>query len=362
MKQLWGMIKKENKVLFRNWVLYLSTLILPILMLAINYYMHNKSVMSINVGIVSENNMLIEVLENYPTEEVEFDYIQFENINQAETAFMKEEIDIYIDSLDNSKIKFYLDYNSTKGQVAYQYLSNSIQKEVSNDLLNNHSELMRQISKAQIYKISLAEHVEKNTTTQKSYSLIMVGAMWIFLFTPLNQAIYQITQEKRSKTMFLLYKAPVKGIKLYISKMSAVIIQFTLSWILYFFALYKLELLDINYSFKNILIFYLIVITMSSLGYFISMLFSNDGIISIISLIFTIPIIFLNSLGNNDFDNFLRVLPTYYCGQLLVDVVKNVDVSLINVAICFTNIIISTVLTIVIFKKSDCVKLCTFID
>lgn len=362
MKQLWAMIKKENIVLFRNVVLYVSTLVLPVFVLCVNYYISNKSTVKIYVGLISENKSFKEILENSSVEGIEFYILDYENYSLANLAFEDNKIDIFINETRTGEVKFYLDFNNTKGQIAYKYLTSTIQRTNSDEIMKNNRKFIEQLTEVQKYKIQEPIDLRSKGSITVGNALLLTGILWIFLYTPLSQATNQIVQEKSKKTLFLIFKAPVAGIKVFASKLSAILIQFTASCVLYFIALNKLKLLSIDFSISNILLFYLIIITISSIGYLIGMLFSNQGFVSMLSLVAIGPVMILNSIGNTDFDYILKILPTFYCSKLLVDIINNTSISNQYIYICIFTIIINTILSIVVLNKSDAVNLCKFID
>jgi ABC-type transport system involved in multi-copper enzyme maturation permease subunit len=362
MKQTLAMIKKENSILLKNIIVYLSTLIVPSLLLFMNIYLNTHSTVKLNVGLISEDKVLYGIINDFKADNVKLKLNRYSNQDELCSAYKNSDIDAYITVTDDKNVHFFFDTDNTKGQLIYSYLAGAIQNYVAKDLQATNSDLLTKITEFKKYNLEVPTDIKIEKKSFTKSALLLSGVLWIILYTPLSTATNQITSEKKKKTLYMLYKAPVSPIKILFSKFTAVYLQFLLSISVYIFVARKFNLITENLTVQNFINLSLVLVSVSALGHCFGLIFNNAGIETIFSIVLVLPVIIVNSVSVSNFDHLLRILPTYYCAQIVNSIVSNETVAILNLAMCMLITIVCIFIFCFTFRRRDVIKLCTYLS
>ena len=204
-----ALIKKENLLLVKSWQSYFLALLVPVIAVLVNIFMSQTAVATINIGIVSNNAEIYSVIQVglEHSEQLQFRTIKFDAFNNAMDELKDGTISCIVRLTDEKKITLYHDGSRQDSQIALQYLINSIQKYISNDLTQNHPQEVNDLLDNQKYIIQPLQNIKRSVEKSNNVNImVLFGMMWIFIFFPLNLSMSQILSEKNSGTMYYLFK------------------------------------------------------------------------------------------------------------------------------------------------------------
>ena len=359
--QLSSLLIKEFKLLFQNWQLLLVSVLVPILAVVVSLVTNETSVIELNIGYISSESysrdieILNDALKDYDS--ITFNFIEFDDVDSMKKAYDKAEIDNYVYFNDEKNVTIVYDSNSSKSDIANAYFYQAIQRINSDEILAKHIDLVEEIQNAQILSYN-ADNITSESNTNKINSLVLFGFIWIFLYSTLNNSVTQIQQEKTTKTILYLIKAPIHPAKVLLTKQAAVVFQFLIMIFAYIIFTSIMGIFTLKINIIQIVIWILIVLSVSSLGHTFGLLINNSGIMLIIELILVFPIMLTDTLQTTIFDNWLKIMPTYVAADLMISSLEGQNYSLSSIVYALFTIVICYLISCLIMKKRDAVKMC----
>lgn len=358
--QFVALLTKEIKLLLKNWQLLLVSILVPILTVIVSYVTSQTSTIDVYIGYMEAqfNETQIQMIQNsiIDTESVELIFIKYQDMNDIENDYYESSIDSYI-LMENDNIQLFYDSTSTKGELASAYLYQAIQIINSNELYLEHSDIIDALEQARIYNFEINDMtVERNE--KKIDPLINFGFIWIFLYSTINNAITQMQQEKSTRTILYLIKAPINPIKIFFTKQIAILFQFFIMISSYIIFVWLMGMYSPQVGMEQILIWTVIVLSVSSIGHLISLLINNNGVMLIAELILVFPIMLVDTLQTTLLDNVIEIVPTYKAANLMVASLEGTRYSLGDVLFLLMIVFVCCSICCFIMKKRDAIKLC----
>lgn len=361
--KLFALAKKEILLLIKNWQSYFLSLLVPVIAVLVNIVMTNSSVTTINVGVVKNEFNIKEFIQSNLTdsEQLTFKAINFESLEEALNELKTKKISSVVGLSDNRNITIYHDANRQDSQIATQYLINSFQTYISNDLTRNYPQEVNDLLIKQKYIIQNVQNISESLEPNKGNvnTMVLFGLMWIFIYFPLNLSISQIQSEKSSGTIYYLFKLKMFKIFILFAKQIAIIIQCMLSAAILLLIVKLTGIYNYNFQLIHIPLAVLLIMSMSSVGYFFGFILSDVGSSTIVTLFLTLPTMLVNSLNTTtSLDKIIRLIPSYYTGQIMHSILSGENININYIIIICAFIVLFYFLSLLIFSRREPIKLC----
>ena len=356
-------VKKESLVSMKNWQAYFLALLIPVLAVLLNIIMTTTSKSTIEIGVVPNNEKFINILKEefsqIENEKLLFEIKGYNSYDQAKQQFYNKNISMILALRQEHYLSLSYDNDRQDSQIAVQYVSNVLQSYISNNLVNTYPEEVRKLKKLQIYEIEKVDNMNIGNKGAAVNTMVLFGIMWILLFTPINSSISQIQEEKRSGTMFYLYKLRISKFHILLAKQTGIIVQSLLSLVILLILVFLLTKQGIAITLPNIALILLIIFCMSSIGYFIGFLTNEVSVSTLLVLLNTIPTMLITSLNTQtSIDGLIKLMPSYYTSQIIYSMLANEQCGSRNIVICLIISIVFYGGAIVVFTRKDAVQLC----
>lgn len=356
-------VKKESMVSMKNWQAYFLALIIPVLAVLLNMIMTTTSRSTLEIGVVPADEHIISILKEefakIENEKLLFKINGYDSYDQAEKQFQKKNISMILSVRQSRYLTLWYDGKRQDSQIAVQYVSNVVQSYISQGLVSTYPEKVMQLKKLQLYEIEKAADTGTGPEGADINMMILFGIMWILLFTPINSSISQIQEEKRSGTMFYLYKLRISKFHILLAKQIGILVQSLLSLAILLLLVFVLTKQAVPVTLPNIALIVLIVFCMSSIGYFIGFLTNEVSVSTLLVLLNTIPTMLVTSLNTEtSIDGLIRIMPSYYTSRIIYGMLANEPYSIRNIVICLVITIIFYGGAITVFTRKDAVQLC----
>ncbi len=350
------LMRKEIKLLLKNWQLLFVSVLVPVLTLIVSYVTSETSVVEIKIGYMQNSDSTITLLNNSikDIDEVKLDFLEFDSIDEMEQDLSNADLDAYI-IFDNEIIKMYYDASNTKGQGSASVINQAVTTINTNNLVENYPDLVDKVNESQCFYIE-QNNVELNNKPVNP--LVVFGFIWIFLYSTLNNSVNQIQQEKGTKTLMYIIKSPINKVNVFFTKQLAVIFQFLLMNSAYLIFVKLVGLYDFKITLYSILMWLIVVLTVSSIGHLIGMIFNNSGIMLIVELIIVFPVLMADSISTNLLSKFISFFPTFKATRIMLDSLQGEFGSIYDIVLCIGTIITCYIINCTILIKKDAVKLC----
>ena len=92
------LMRKEIKLLLKNWQLLFVSVLVPVLTLIVSYVTSETSVVEIKIGYMQNSDSTITLLNNSikDIDEVKLDFLEFDSIDEMEQDLSNADLDAYI--------------------------------------------------------------------------------------------------------------------------------------------------------------------------------------------------------------------------------------------------------------------------
>jgi len=359
---MWHLIKKENLVIFKNWQSYFLTLIIPVLEVLVNLIMSQTSVTKLSVTVIDDSgNMQTLLPANINNEKgVSFSFNSSRDLEKAIKDVQVGKCSAIVEVQNQKYVKLYYDEARQDSQIAVKYITYSLQRLISDDLIKKYPSLVNELNSKQVYSISQAQNVGRASAESNNLNtMLLIGVIWIFVFTPLNQAMSQIQQEKTSSTLFYLYKIPRTKLEILFAKQIAVVIQCLLASVILFGITRIVGITNYTLHLYYLPISILLILCISSIGYFFGFLLTDTGSSIIVVLLLTLPTMLISSLNTSTaLDPVMKIIPSYYVSQILKQMLTGSAINQIYIVITICITIIFYTLSCILFERRDPMRLC----
>ncbi|MCI6890265.1 MAG: ABC transporter permease [Ruminococcus sp.] len=350
------LLNKEIKLLLKNWQLLLVSILVPVLTLIVSYITSETSVVELKIGYIQNADSTIDLLNNgtKDIDGIKLNFLEFDSINEMEQNLSSSDLDAYI-VIDNETLKMYYNASNTKGQSSASVINQAVTIINAKNLVENYPDLVDKVNKTQRL------FIEQNKVDQKNKSLnplVSFGFIWIFLYSTLNNSINQIQQEKGTKTLMYIIKSPINKINVFLTKQLAVIFQFLLMNSAYLIFVKTIGLFDFKITLSSVLIWLIVILTVSAIGHLVGMIFNNSGIMLIIELVLVFPVLMADSLSTNLLSKFISFFPTYKATNLMIKSLQGEFGNVNDIVFCIAVILVCYIVDYSILIKKDAVKLC----
>lgn len=350
------LLNKEIKLLLKNWQLLLVSVLVPVLTLIASYITSETSVVELKIGYIQNFDSTVALLNNgiQDMDGIKLDFLKFDNINEMEQDLSSSNLDAYI-VVDNETIEMYYNASNTKGQSSASVINQAVTIINAQNLVENYPDLVDKVNQTQCLSIEL------NKVDLKSKSLdplVSFGFIWIFLYSTLNNSINQIQQEKGTKTLMYIIKSPINKINVFLTKQLAVIFQFLLMNAAYLIFVKTVGLFDFKITLSSVLVWLIVILTVSSIGHLVGMIFNNSGIMLIVELVLVFPVLMADSLSTNLLSKFISFFPTYKATNLMIESLQGEIGNINDIIFCLVTIFVCYIINYSILVKKDAVKLC----
>lgn len=136
---MWHLIKKENLVIFKNWQSYFLTLIIPVLAVLVNLIMSQTSVTKLSVTVIDDSgNMQTLLPANINNEKgVSFSFNSSRDLEKAIKDVQVGKCSAIVEVQNQKYVKLYYDEARQDSQIAVKYITYSLQRLISDDLIKN---------------------------------------------------------------------------------------------------------------------------------------------------------------------------------------------------------------------------------
>lgn len=359
--QFLALLTKEIKLLFKNWLLLLISILVPVLAVIVSYVANETSVINVTVGYVGsqfKDSQIQMIQDNIGSmESMAFSFSEYKDTESLERDFNESVIDSYIVAGKDNEIDLFYDSGSTKGELAGSYLYQAVQIINSNELYLRHSDIINAIEQARIFEIRLTD-TPVNGNKRKLDPLIKFGFIWIFLYSTLNNAITQIQQEKMSRTILYLIKAPISPLKILLTKQAAVLLQFFIMVSCYIAFVSLMGMYRPLIGINQILAWIVILFCISSMGHTISLLINNSGVMVIMELVLVFPVMLADTLQTTLLDKFIKIIPTFGAANMMAASLEGNEPGLLEAIYLLFVMTVCYCISYIIMKKRDAVGLC----
>ncbi len=357
-----ALIKKENLLLTKSWQSYFLALLVPVIAVLVNIVMSKSAVTTINVGIVSNNAEVYSVIHAGlgQSKQLQFKIIKFDDLSKATDELKNGKISSIVMLSDEKNITVYHDGNRQDSQIAMQYIINSIQAFISSDLAKNYPQEVTNLFNNQKYIIQPVQNINKSEGKNSNVNtMVLFGMMWIFIFFPLNLSISQIQSEKKSGTMYYLFKIKMPKLVILFAKQTGIIVQCLLSAAILILIVKIAGIFDLRLHISQLPIAILLIMCMSSVGYFFGFILNEIGSSTLVTLILTLPTMLVTSMNTaTSLDNVIRIIPSFYSGQILRSMLSGENTNFTYIIVCCAFVIVFYFLSVSIFSRREPMKLC----
>lgn len=351
-----ALFNKEIILLRKNWLLLFANLIIPIITLGVTLVYSGSSYININIGYsdtsfdsTSFNKSLNEISES-----VILNLIKYDNMEQLKDAYINKEIDCYLEKSGDRYLNIYTNLKTDKGLISYQYIITTMN---NINYSNYDTKLIDEIVKNQTYKLNSVVPIETEINNEIP-SFLWVGFLWIFIYANLNNSVSQMQQEKNTKTILYLIKAPVNKLALISSKLIAVIIQFIFMFVGFTLITHLLGLLEYRFNILQLIYWLIVVICIASIGQLIGTVIKNPATLVIVQMILILPVMMINTVQSSQFDIYLKNTPFFCCVNIAKAAFLNQRVLISDLLISIITTIICYALLILYLKKVEPMKIC----
>lgn len=352
------LILKENRVMMKNWLSYFISMFVPVLSVVINLIISSTAVIHMNVLIIEESDMLYNALsaEIIAQEGLEIEIDKADSLDTAIEMIKTKKASIVLKMDEDNEISIYYDETRPDSLGALQYMSAFIQRINTENMSEKDPELLEIYRSEVLFKVEGADNVSADTRKDVlRKSLLSMGLIWIFIFTPLYSGMSQIQTEKSSGTYPYLLKLPKCKPMILFSKQTAVILQCFLTLVLFMIlgsllgngGAYILRLV-------NIPVAILIILTISSLGYFLGFILRDGALSAIITPLLTLPTMLLTSINTRTaLDPVMKFMPTHSAGLLIRDIVYADGIRIVNILTVAGIAVLFFSLSVILFNKKE---------
>ena len=359
---MWHMIKKENLLVAKNWQSYFLTLIVPVLAVMVNIIISQTAKTTLNVAVVDPSGYMQTLLPSIIEKQssIKFVFNSNNSINNAIKDICNNKICAVVKVNNSNQISLYYDESRQDSQIAVQYITVSLQKLISSDLTSKYPDLVKKLTNSQKYVITQAKNVGTvSAKTSNLNTMLLIGMIWIFIFTPLSVSMSQIQQEKSSGTMFYLFKIPLGKIRILLAKQSAIIVQCLLATFILICITRTVGISDYVLKLWYLPMVILIILSISSIGYFFGFVLEDSGSSVIVVLLLTLPTMLVTSLNTTTaLDTVIKFIPSYYSSQLLRQMLVGDNLADVNIILTVFFALFFFILSALLFERKDPMKLC----
>lgn len=350
---------KEFLQFKRNWRTFVFSLMIPVIILLMNYFLSASSVSVIKIGMVTGDASLQSLLQEHlpSSEQLKFEFQSYPDKAEAEKAIEANRIHLYIAHGRTKQIELGFHFPSAGGQMANQYVTSALQQYLSRNLAETRSELFQSVLDAQPFRIVPTNVSYKDRIDDRSAGLLGVGLLWILLYMPLSQASGQIQEEKLRRTLYHLYRAPVSKAVLLLGKMAVAVMAGILSLLFYVIAAKGLGVFPAGWGTSEFGLILLILIHSTVLGYFLGIVLRSGVILA--TLVLTLPAMLVSGLPKVLPYQFLfELIPTYHSGKLMNEMLLHSRLSTVSISVLLLSSLLFTILSLVALNKIEAIKLC----
>jgi hypothetical protein len=262
----------------------------------------------------SGNNLKVSVDENLAYE--------FDNQNQQSFEYLDGLIPINIEYA--TKEELLSDFE--KGKLPVIYYLDEGEKTLYLNMNKNNSTFVYNLMRSKFYPIE-AKHFNLKKRFSMNYALLSMVFNFLLLFSSLNIGSSLLDLEIKKHNILILLKSGISKGELIISKVMGVFIMQIVTFAIFYSVAILTKQLTLNLN----MIWYLpfIIIPTSLIGIFISSVTANEGLKSILPMLFWFPSIFYGAIKESLsplVTMIMKLNPLILLSELIEQIIRN-DVS-----------------------------------
>ena len=332
MKKHIALIIKDIKILYKNPVVLIFSLGIPILYLFLFNFMVNSSGENLKLYVQNELSGEFDGKDEITLEYLEAPIplsIEYVEKDSLLSEFEKGKLPI-IYYIENDENIIYLNTNKEKSALVYSLL------------------------REKFYPITEKKFILKKKFSM-NYALLTIVLNFLLLFSSMNYGTSMLHHEIQKHNILLVLKSGISKAELLLSKLACVLIIQLVSFGLFYSLAVSTGML--TFSFSLLVYLPVVVIPTATVGLFFSSITANDMVKGYLPMLLWFPTIFYSVIKDslNPFVEFiLKLDPLILLTELVEQIIRN-DVSM-NLVFMIAGITVILFFLSLVFMKRTIIK------